>query len=136
MAIDGKTSLSFKERFILQELLKAKWLNWKPQGFKVITSVDRFKKLKSRRVFTIADQVWQTILSLLLNPVHQAVFHPRNVGFREDYSINDVQKIFNLNNNAWDEVLNVKVSEKLGDVTDVLKEKLLPNGCRLLSKSM
>lgn len=97
MGIDEKVSLTFKGRFILQELFKAKWLNWKPQAFKIIKSVDRFKKVTSCKVFVIADQVWHKSLALLLTPVHQAVFHPRNVGFREDYSIRDIQKTFKLN---------------------------------------
>ncbi len=100
MGIDEKVSLNFKGRFILQELLKAKWLNWKPQAFKIIKSVDRFRRVTSCKLFVIADQVWHKSLALLLTPVHQAVFHPRNVGFREDYSITDIQKIFKLNSSV------------------------------------
>ncbi len=34
--IDGKTALTFKERFELESLLKAKALNWKHQGLREI----------------------------------------------------------------------------------------------------
>nr|YP_009145435.1 ycf13 [Monomorphina parapyrum]AKL78909.1 ycf13 [Monomorphina parapyrum] len=95
--IDGKVSLSFNERFELNEYLKSNFNSWQPQ---VLRKVFFFKKdgsLESSQIPTIADRVWQCLISYAIEPVQEARFNPSSFGFRAISSIYDIQKVIFLN---------------------------------------
>nr|AEW12971.2 ycf13 [Colacium vesiculosum] len=94
---DGKITLSYKERFELQESLKLKGLKWQIGAVRETFNTGSFKGLNKRRVFNLVDRAWLILMAFILTPAQQGYFHPRSVGFREGYSIFDVQKIFRIN---------------------------------------
>jgi retron-type reverse transcriptase len=95
--IDGKTSLSFIERFHLNEFLRRNFNNWMPQSLKKFFFVDKNGLIKTLKVSTISDRAWQVLIRFALEPAHEAVFNPRNYGFRLARNIHDTQKFFLLN---------------------------------------
>lgn len=95
--IDEKVSLSFNERFEIEELLKKNIINWNLQTLKDVTFTTTLKTLISLKVFTIADRCWQAAVALIISPAQQAFFHPRSIGFREGYFIHNIKKLFILN---------------------------------------
>lgn len=95
--IDGKTSLTFTERFELCEYLKSNYNNWIPQNVKNVSFLTSDLKLSFLKVPTISDRAWQCLLMFSIEPVHEALFSPYNLGFRSGHSIYDVQKIIFLN---------------------------------------
>jgi retron-type reverse transcriptase len=95
--IDEKVSLSFKERFEIEALLKKNIINWNLQSLKGITFTTTLKNIIALKTFTIADRCWQVAVALIINPAQQAFFHPRSIGFREGYSIHNIKKLFLLN---------------------------------------
>nr|YP_007517001.1 ycf13 [Euglena viridis]AEY70774.1 ycf13 [Euglena viridis] len=97
--VDGQTSLTFFERFELNEFLRINVNNWVPQSLKKIVFRDKNGNLITLKVPTISDRAWHTLVTFALQPAHEAVFHPTNYGFRLSYSIYDVQNIFSLNLN-------------------------------------
>ena len=100
--IDGKTSLSFKERFALEELLKANATKWKHKGLREIPIPKKDGTTRMLKVPTIADRAWQCLAKFALEPAHEATFHARNYGFRTGRSAHDAQKqlFSNLNSKA------------------------------------
>lgn len=81
--IDGKKSLTFKERFELLELLKAKSNNWKHQKLRAIPILkkDGFTT-RLLKIPTMADRAWQCLAKFVIEPAHEALFHERSYGFR------------------------------------------------------
>ncbi|MEH2232276.1 MAG: reverse transcriptase domain-containing protein [Nostoc sp.] len=100
--IDGKKSLSFEERFNLEELLKMNSGNWKHQGLREIPIPKKDGTTRILKIPTIADRAWQCLAKYALEPAHEATFHARSYGFRTGRSAHDAQKyIFsNLKSNA------------------------------------
>ncbi|WP_340643462.1 group II intron reverse transcriptase/maturase [Phormidium pseudopriestleyi] len=100
--IDGKKSLNFKERFELNELLKASGSNWKHQGLREIPIPKKDGTIRMLKIPTIADRAWQCLAKYALEPAHEATFHARSYGFRTGRSAHDAQKILfiNLSSNA------------------------------------
>ena len=90
--IDGKKSLSFEERFDLEELLKAKSGNWKHQGLREIPIPKKDGTTRMLKIPTIADRAWQCLAKYALEPAHEATFHARSYGFRTGRSAHDAQK--------------------------------------------
>ncbi|RCJ30830.1 RNA-dependent DNA polymerase [Nostoc punctiforme NIES-2108] len=99
--IDGKKSLSFEERFNLEELLKMNSGNWKHQGLREIPIPKKNGTTRMLKIPTIADRAWQCLAKYALEPAHEATFHARSYGFRTGRSAHDAQKyIFsNLHSN-------------------------------------
>lgn len=95
--IDGKTSLTFTERFELCEFLKYNFNNWKPQNMKKISFLTNDLNLSYFKIPTISDRVWQCLLQFSIEPVHEALFSPYNLGFRHGHTIYDIQKVLFLN---------------------------------------
>ena len=95
--IDGKKSLNFKERFELNELLKASVSNWKHQGLREIPIPKKDGTIRMLKVPTIADRAYQCLVKYALEPAHEATFHARSYGFRTGRSAHDAQKILFLN---------------------------------------
>ncbi|WP_392476970.1 group II intron reverse transcriptase/maturase [Nostoc sp. C110] len=100
--IDGKKSLSFEERFNLEELLKMNSGNWKHQGLREIPIPKKDGTTRMLKIPTIADRAWQCLAKYALEPAHEATFHARSYGFRTGRSAHDAQKrIFdNLRSNC------------------------------------
>lgn len=94
-----RTSLTFLERFELSEYLKSNWNNWTIQSLKKLLLVkDRSKNIPVlMKMPTISDRSWLSLIKLALEPVHEALFHPNNYGFRSSKSIYEVQNAFLLN---------------------------------------
>jgi group II intron reverse transcriptase/maturase len=95
--IDGKKSLNFKERFELNELLKASVSNWKHQGLREIPIPKKDGTTRMLKVPTIADRAYQCLVKYALEPAHEATFHAKSYGFRTGRSAHDAQKILFLN---------------------------------------
>lgn len=91
--VDGKSSLTFKERFELSEILKTNVNNWKHQGLREIPIPKKNGKFRILKVPTIADRAWQCLAKYALEPAHEATFHARSYGFRPGRSAHDAQKI-------------------------------------------
>lgn len=100
--IDGKKSLSFEERFRLEETLKKNYLNWEHRGLREIPIPKKDGKTRILKVPTIADRAWQCLTKYALEPAHEATFHAKSYGFRTGRSAHDAQKqlFINLNSKA------------------------------------
>jgi len=90
--IDGKKSLSFEERFNLEESLKMNSGNWKHQGLREIPIPKKDGTTRMLKIPTIADRAWQCLAKYALEPAHEATFHARSYGFRTGRSAHDAQK--------------------------------------------
>jgi group II intron reverse transcriptase/maturase len=95
--VDGKASLSFKERIQLSEELKRHLNNWDHQKLREIPIPKKDGKTRTLKVPTIADRAWQCLVKYALEPAHEATFHARSYGFRAARSAHDAQKILFLN---------------------------------------
>jgi RNA-directed DNA polymerase len=94
--IDGKKSLTFKERFELEELLKASSNNWKHQKLRSIPIPKKDGSTRMLKIPTIADRAWQCLAKYAIEPAHEATFHARSYGFRTGRSAHDAQRyLFN-----------------------------------------
>ncbi len=94
--IDGKKSLTFKERFELEELLKASSNNWKHQKLRSIPIPKKDGSTRMLKIPTIADRAWQCLAKYVIEPAHEATFHARSYGFRTGRSAHDAQRyLFN-----------------------------------------
>ena len=98
--VDGKSSLSFKERFELNEIIRAHINDWKHQGLRQIPILKKNGKTRILKVPTLADRAWQCLAKYALEPAHEATFHARSYGFRPGRSAHDAQKILFLNLNS------------------------------------
>ncbi len=90
--IDGKASLTFEERFALNELLRSDTRSWKHQRLREIPIPKKDGTTRMLKVPTIADRAWQCIAKFTLEPAHEATFHARSYGFRTGRSAHDAQK--------------------------------------------
>ncbi|MGB3292447.1 MAG: reverse transcriptase domain-containing protein [Nodosilinea sp.] len=109
--VDGKSSLKFKERFELNETLRAKVNNWKHQGLREIPIPKKNGKIRMLKVPTIADRAWQCLAKYALEPAHEATFHARSYGFRPGRSAHDAQKVLFLNLNSQVRGIDKRVIE-------------------------
>ncbi|MBG1242059.1 group II intron reverse transcriptase/maturase [Nostoc sp. NZL] len=90
--IDGKKSLSFEERFNLEELLRMNSGNWKHRGLREIPIPKKDGTTRMLKIPTIADRAWQCLAKYALEPAHEATFHARSYGFRTGRSAHDAQQ--------------------------------------------
>lgn len=98
--IDGKKSLTMKERFELEELLKASSSDWKHQKLRSIPIPKKDGSTRMLKIPTIADRAWQCLAKYAIEPAHEALFHERSYGFRPGRSAHDAQKILFLQLNS------------------------------------
>lgn len=99
--IDGKKSLTFCERFELEDLLKASSNNWIHQKLRSIPIPKKDGSTRMLKIPTIADRAWQCLAKYALEPAHEAVFHANSYGFRPGRSAHDAQKaLFNNLNSS------------------------------------
>ncbi|GAX42002.1 reverse transcriptase homolog [Tolypothrix sp. NIES-4075] len=98
--VDGKASLSFEERFAVEEILKTNTHNWHHNKLREIPIPKKDGKTRILKVPTIADRAWQCLAKYALEPAHEATFHARSYGFRTGRSAHDAQKFLFLNLNS------------------------------------
>ncbi|MEA5622717.1 group II intron reverse transcriptase/maturase [Nostoc sp. UHCC 0251] len=136
--IDGKKSLSFEERFNLEELLKMNSGNWKHQGLREIPIPKKDGTTRMLKIPTIADRAWQCLAKYALEPAHEATFHARSYGFRTGRSAHDAQKYIFLSLNSKANGINKRVIEldieKCNDLINhsaIMDELIAPKGLKL-----
>lgn len=95
--IDGKKSLSEKERFELSKILKASAHDWYHSPLREIPIPKKDGTTRILKVPTIADRAWQCLASLAMEPAHEATFHARSYGFRTGRGAHDAQQLLFLN---------------------------------------
>lgn len=95
--VDGQKSLTFEERFKLEQKLAKNHANWKHQGLREIPIPKKDGTTRRLKVPTIADRAWQCLAKYALEPAHEATFHARSYGFRTGRATHDAQKILFLN---------------------------------------
>ena len=72
--IDGKKSLTFKERFQLEDILKQHTKTWIHQGLREIPIPKKDGTKRILKVPTMADRAWQCLVKYALEPAHGATF--------------------------------------------------------------
>lgn len=90
--VDGKASLTVKQRYELSDELKTKGNNWHHQSLREIPIPKKDGKTRILKVPTIADRAWQCLAKYALEPAHEATFHARSYGFRPGRSAHNAQK--------------------------------------------
>lgn len=95
--VDGQSSLTFKERFELENILRTEALRWKHQRLRKIPIPKRDGSTRMLKVPTIADRTWQKLVHYALDPAYEATFHARSYGFRPARSAHDAQRVLFLN---------------------------------------
>lgn len=80
--VDGKASLTHKERLELEEQLKLKVNNWKHSKLREIPIPKKDGTKRILKIPTIKDRAWQCLVKYALEPAHEATFHERSYGFR------------------------------------------------------
>ena len=91
--IDGKTCLTFLERFELNESLKLRVNNWVPQSLKCISVLRSSGETDYFEIATVSDRVWQVLIKFSIEPAQEASFHPRNFNVTSIDVIYRVQKL-------------------------------------------
>ena len=136
--IDGKKSLSFEERFNLEELLKMNSGNWKHQGLREISIPKKDGTTRTLKIPTIADRAWQCLAKYALEPAHEATFHARSYGFRTGRSAHDAQRhiINNLNsssNGIEKRVIELDIEKCFDRINHsaIMDELIAPKGLKL-----
>ena len=109
--IDGKKSLTFKERFQLEDTLKQHTKTWRHQGLREIPIPKKDGTKRILKVPTIADRAWQCLVKYAIEPAHEATFHARSYGFRPGRGTHDAQKILQLNLRSNKNGINKRVLE-------------------------
>ena len=109
--IDGKKSLTFKERFQLEETLKRHAKTWKHQGLREIPIPKKDGTKRILKVPTIADRAWQCLVKYALEPAHEALFHARSYGFRPGRSTHDAQKVLFMQLRSQSNGINKRILE-------------------------
>ena len=136
--IDGKKSLSFEERFNLEELLRMNSGNWKHQGLREIPIPKKDGTTRMLKIPTIADRAWQCLAKYALEPAHEATFHARSYGFRTGRSAHDAQKYIFVNLHSKSNGIDKRVIEldiekcfdRINHAT-IMDELIAPKGLKL-----
>ena len=99
--VDGKASLSYKQRLLLANELKD-FKNWKHQPLKRVFIPKPNGEYRPLGIPTLKDRAMQCLLKYALEPVYEANASDGSWGFRPGRSAHDVQKVIfiNLNSNA------------------------------------
>ncbi|WP_083389478.1 reverse transcriptase N-terminal domain-containing protein [Trichormus sp. NMC-1] len=136
--VDGKKSLSFKERFELEALLRVNSGNWKHQGLREIPIPKKDGTTRILKIPTIADIAWQCLAKYALEPAHEATFHARSYGFRTGRSAHDAQRYIynNLNsscNGIEKRVIELDIEKCFDRINHsaIMDELIAPKGLKL-----
>lgn len=137
--IDGKVSLTFSERFELNELLKSNVYNWQPKSSRKHLVSNKEGNSQTFSVFVISDRVWQSLVHFSLEPIHEVLFYPNNLGFRFGRSIYEVQnRVFlNLNKDSrgkFKRVFQVDLNQNLSSFNNsyLLGKILAPRSIKVI----
>lgn len=98
--VDGKKSLTPKERLQLEEILREKVMKWKHNKLREIPIPKKDGTTRMLKIPTISDRAWQCLVKYAAEPAHEATFHARSYGFRPGRSTHDAQKILFLSLNS------------------------------------
>lgn len=98
--VDGKKSLTAKERLQLEEILREKVMTWKHNKLREIPIPKKDGTTRMLKIPTISDRAWQCLVKYAVEPAHEATFHARSYGFRPGRSTHDAQKILFLSLNS------------------------------------
>ena len=98
--IDGQSSLTPKQRFLLEQELFRECANWKPMGVRKISIPKPDGSTRTLKVPTIRDRAWQCLVKLVLEPAHESKFHSLSYGFRPGRCAHDAQKVIFCNLNS------------------------------------
>ncbi|MDJ0596021.1 MAG: reverse transcriptase domain-containing protein [Pleurocapsa sp. MO_226.B13] len=109
--VDGKKSLTFKQRFELETILKENYKTWQHQGLREIPIPKKDGTKRLLKVPTIADRAWQCLVKYALEPAQEATFHARSYGFRPGRSTHDAQKLLFNNLRSLCNGMNKRVLE-------------------------
>ena len=90
--VDGKSSLNFAERILLESQLKTHVNTWQHQKLREIPIPKKDGTTRMLKIPTIADRAWQCLAKYAVEPAHEATFHARSYGFRPGRSAHDAQK--------------------------------------------
>jgi group II intron reverse transcriptase/maturase len=90
--VDGKASLTYKERVELDKLLKEQVNTWTHSKLREIPIPKKDGTKRILKVPTIKDRAWQCIIKYTIEPARVAIFHERSYGFRPGRSTHDAQK--------------------------------------------
>ena len=109
--IDGKKSLTYEERFQLENTLKQHTKTWKHQGLKEIPIPKKDGTIRLLKIPTIADRAYQCLIKYALEPAHEATFHAKSYGFRPGRCTHDAQKSLFYNLRSSSNGINKRVLE-------------------------
>ncbi|MHC0067549.1 group II intron reverse transcriptase/maturase [Nostoc sp. UIC 10890] len=136
--IDGKKSLTFSERFYLEEWLRVNSGDWKHQGLREIPIPKKDGTTRMLKIPTIADRAWQCLAKYALEAAHEATFHARSYGFRPGRSAHDAQQsIFNNLNSSSNgikkRVIELDIEKCFDRInhSTIMDELIAPKGLKL-----
>ncbi|WP_324610996.1 reverse transcriptase domain-containing protein [Moorena producens] len=90
--VDGLSSLDYRERMELVEVLNHYGQDWKHSGLREHPILKKNGKTRILKIPTIADRAWQCLAKFALEPAHEATFSADSYGFRTSRGTKDVQK--------------------------------------------
>jgi RNA-directed DNA polymerase len=136
--LDGKKSLTFSERFYLEEWLRVHSGNWKHQGLREIPIPKKDGTIRMLKIPTIADRAWQCLAKYALEPAHEATFHARSYGFRTGRSAHDAQRYIFTNlssqaNGIDKRVIELDIEKCFDRISHsaIMDELIAPKGLKL-----
>ncbi|WP_293123669.1 reverse transcriptase domain-containing protein [Moorena sp. SIO4G3] len=109
--VDGKSSLTYKERFEVFEKLGSNAKNWTHQGLREIPIPKKHGSTRMLKVPTIQDRAWQCLAKYALEPAHEATFSAFSYGFRTGRCAQDAQKMLFQNLNSGNNGINKRIIE-------------------------
>ncbi|NEO01431.1 MAG: RNA-dependent DNA polymerase [Moorea sp. SIO3I7] len=98
--IDGKSSLTYKDRFEVLKKLVSSAENWTHQGLREIPIAKKNGGTRMLKVPTIQDRAWQCLAKYALEPAHEATFSAFSYGFRTGRCAQDAQRMLFQNLNS------------------------------------
>lgn len=136
--IDGKTALTFKERFELEGKLRLNANNWKHQGLREIPIPKKDGTTRTLKIPTISDRAWQCLAKYALEPAHEATFHARSYGFRTGRSAHDAQRLLYNNlrsfcNGSGKRVIELDIKKCFDRInhSSIMRNLIAPSGLKL-----
>jgi group II intron reverse transcriptase/maturase len=135
--VDGKASLTLKERFALSELLRINVNTWESDKLREIPIPKKDGTTRMLKVPTIADRAWQCLVKYALEPAHEATFHARSYGFRTGRSAHDAQKILfhNLRSKSYGidkRVIELDIEKCFDQInhSSIMEQLIAPKGIK------
>lgn len=136
--VDNKITLTFSERFKLNEYIKLNYKVWFPSASKKLYLFDKDGEVQLCRIPTIVDRAWLELVKKSLEPAHEAIFSPRNFGFRLSRSLyqtqNNIFSNINTSSYGWQKrFLKICLPQHFFsfDVSLILEKILLPRSIKL-----